>query len=158
MQGTTGATGGGGGGTTGGGGGVPACPAIEMFVAEGRQVGDIVLGDMLDCTTGAFHVQHVGISEQPCVRIWTDAGHELIVSVSTPFDLQDGSSRIAHAMDGQLVLTDCGHGTERVWTACHVESAGRRLVNFISVGGRTFAAGTTATRRIFSHNYLKFSV
>jgi hypothetical protein len=58
-------------------------------------------------------------------------------------------------MDGSMVLTDSGHGTECVWARCHVEPAGARLVNFISVGGRTFAAGTTADRRIYSHNFQK---
>jgi hypothetical protein len=155
MQASTAAVGSGG-TSSGGSAGVPkGCPALEMFVYDGVQVGDLVIGDVLDCTDGEFPVEHDGVSLQPCVRVWTDVGHELIVSISTPFTLEDGSSCLAVAMDGSMVLTDSGHGTECVWARCHVEPAGARLVNFISVGGRTFAAGTTADRRIYSHNFQK---
>lgn len=149
MQGTTSSTGG---GISGGGGGTPKCPAVEMYVAEGKQVGDLVLGNMLDCTDGQHPVESVCISRQPCMRVWTDAGHELITSGSTPFNLPDGSRMIAAAMDGQLVLTDTGNGTEKVWLRCHAEDAGERLVNRIFAGDRIFAAGATAAARIYSHN------
>jgi hypothetical protein len=149
MQGTTAASGG---GITGGGGGVPRCPAIEMFISEGKQVGDLAPGDILDCADGRHPIASVCISHQPCMRIWTDAGHELITSYSTPFILPDGSQRLAIAMDGQLVLTDTGKGTAKAWHPCHAESVQARLVNQIYAGDRIFAAGTDPNARIYSHN------
>jgi hypothetical protein len=152
MQGSTGATGGGGGGVSGGGGGVPRCPAVEMFVAEARQVGDLLPGDILDCTDGKHAVERVEISHQPCTRIWTDVGHELITSDSTPFHLPSGRQILASGMDGLLVLTDTGDGSAKVWMPCHAESVSARAVNQIYAGDRIFAAGTSANARIYSHN------
>jgi hypothetical protein len=149
MQATTAATGG---GSTGGGGGPRGCPAVEMFVAEGKRVGDLALGDILDCTDGKHPVEAVRISHQPCMRIWTDAGHELITSDSTPFHLPDGSQRPATQMDGHLVLTDTGDGSAKVWIKCHAEPVCARPVNQIYAGDRIFAAGTAADARIYSHN------
>jgi hypothetical protein len=134
------------------GGGVPKCPATEMFVSEGKQVGDLLPGDILDCTDGKHAIETVEISQQPCTRIWTEAGHELITSDSTPFHLPNGLQVIAGRMDGQMVLTDTGEGSAKVWLPCHAESVSARAVNQIYAGDRIFAAGTSAGARIYSHN------
>ena len=148
MQGTTAASGGG-----GTGGGAPrGCPAVEMFVAEGLRVAHLRPGHLLDCTDGRHAVESMQLSPQPCIRLWTDMGHELITSDSTPFHLPDGFMRTADAMDGQLVLTDTGSGTEKVWMECHAERVPARMVNQIYAGDRIFAAGRMASARIYSHN------
>ncbi len=144
--------------SSGGGGGTtttPSCADITMYVRPDLQVGDCCIGDVLDCVDGEHPIQADGKYLQPCVRIITAAGHELIVSRSTPFTLPDGSSLYAYQMDGQMVLTDTGHNTPKVWMQCAAEDAGERMVNFLSLGGRTFAAGKEANMRIYSHNYLK---
>jgi hypothetical protein len=149
------------GGTGGSGGTVkppPGCPALEMYVNDEMRVANLEVGSPLDCTDGEHAVEAMNISHQPCTRLWTDAGHELITSDSTPFNLPDGSQRFAPDMAGALVLTDTGHGTATQWMQCHTESVQARLVNRIHAGDRIFAAGTTAHARIYSHNYKAISI
>jgi hypothetical protein len=55
-------------------------------------------------------------------------------------------------MDGELVLTDTGEGSAQIWLPCHAESVPPRTVNQIYAGDRIFAAGTSASARIYSHN------
>ena len=128
---------------------------MEMFISEGQRIGDIEIGDLVDCTDGRFPVEQVAHSVQPCVQLGTDRGHCVIVSTSTPFTLRNGNTKMASEMDGEDVVTDCGSGTAMEWLPCKVSFVGVRSVAMINLGGRTFAAGEDPKLRIYSHNYVK---
>jgi hypothetical protein len=156
------------GGTSGGGGG---CPALDMFVHEGLQVEQVVEGVLLDCLEEDLHsvnqypVEWNNFSEEECIHFTAENGAEVIVSVSTPVLTREALDMAAqgvvpgelipnHAhqiIAGYHVLTDVGNGVEwsRLTEAVNI---GVRKVARLYVGGRNFAAGVDAKKRIFTHN------
>lgn len=98
---------------------------------------------------------------QQCVEITTSGGAELICSVTTPFnlktatdDLATGHYEMAPNMLGHEVLVD-NYGElvwEKVVTCQHV---GEHAVVPISFGGRSYPAGRSHQKRIYSHNLRK---
>ncbi len=158
----SGGTTGGGGGTSGGGGG-GFCPALEMKIDLDTAIADVRAGKSLDCidpitgVTFEYPINQCKVERfVPCVRLVAQNGAAKVVSYKTPFDLPNGEHRIAVEMLGQLVWTDLGHGTvPHMWRIWRIEDAGLRDVMHIDLGGRTFAAGESARRRIYSHNMSK---
>lgn len=157
---TTSASGGGGGG---GGGtyGSPDCvvPDAWVLTAEGPKMAELVrAGDqvqVVDQQTG----QRGGFAEVTSnfpgvndrVRLTTESGLELALSINTPMLLRDGSLAIAaHCRSFNVAVEDQdGFRWERVVS---VESAGFGPVAAIKCGGQVYAAGDRPDRYVYSHN------
>lgn len=149
----------------GSGGGT--CVASEMWLDEFFQARDI-MKDMTFKTwspeTGFEQTAVEKVHErvmQECVLITTQSGAELICSVTTPFnletatdDLATGHYELAPNMLGHKVLVD-NYG-ELIWDpVVTVEHIGKREVVPISFGGKSFPAGRSSQKRIYSHNMRK---
>lgn len=144
----------------GGGGGSPpptSCVTAEMYVWSKRGfilAGDVIVGDELMAFSGGRRLGWARVTGTPreviapCVRV-SAGGFTLDCSASTPFDLSDGQSLIAEAMDGQEVMTPRG------WRTAEILPLGDRRVMYISLGGLSFAAGTRPEAWIVSHNIVK---
>lgn len=155
-----------GGGSIGGGGGVGGeCVAISMWLTDVLQAEDLVSGnalDVLDEKAGlaigdnysAQPMHSVDYSEQPCVEIESNGGAILVCSISTPVTAQTGKSlQVTHCLGERLpTVID---GVFEWQEIIKVKDVGLKLVAHIHVGGRTFAAGTEARARIFTHNAVK---
>jgi hypothetical protein len=153
------------GGNSGGG-----CPAIEMFVKEGLQVKDVVVGDDLDAIEDyhdpgvSLPVQWMDFTDEESIRFETENGAVVIVSESTPVPTletweallagEEPSSlpQLANAIkSGMHVLTNIDGQIE---FSMLVETAriGIRKVARLYIGGKNFAAGEDPTKRIYTHN------
>jgi hypothetical protein len=156
------------GGSTGGGGG---CPALEMFIEEGIQVEQAGEGTLLDCleedlvSVNRYPIEWNSHSDEECIHFIAENGAEVIVSVSTPVLTREALEMAAQGVvPGELipnhanqipagyhVLTDVGNGVE--WSMLtETVNVGVRKVARLYVGGRNFAAGVNAKKRIFTHN------
>jgi hypothetical protein len=155
-------------GVGGGGGG---CPALEMFVQEDLQVEQAMVGTLLDCLEdnltdiNQYPIEWNSWSEEECIHFIAENGAEVIVSVSTPVLTREALEMAAQGVvPGELipnhantipagyhVLTDVGNGVE--WSMLtDTMNIGVRKVARLYVGGRNFAAGVDAKKRIFTHN------
>jgi len=154
---TSSGSGGGSGGGQGGGGG---CPAVDMFLLDELKVRDVardrsidVLAGDVDMVQEAARVLDVSFAMQPCVRLATENGAEVIVSESTPVYSPDGPGRYAPELEiGMRVITDVGSGPEFSPLTCVGILAQTQMVARINCGGRNFAAGKEPNRRIYTHN------
>lgn len=145
-----------------GGGGNGGCPALDMWLGQGVQAGEVKVGQRIDGVTSddpdskvRLPVLRDQVSRQPCYRIVTSAGAACVLSDSTPFTLRDGSTVYAGQMLGQQVLRDDGAGG-LVWdevVQCY--PVGELDVVKISVGGHSLLAGEHPAMRIVSHNQQK---
>lgn len=148
---------GGGSGYGGGGGRGDTCVCIDMMLSEHFMASEAKVGYVIDCldlptSDVPFKraIEKVSYHSEDCVRLTTDGGAELELSVSTPFDLIDGRQTFAIKMLNEVVVTDRG-----LETVVKLERLGIQPVVKISVGGVSYAAGRDPTHRIYSHNPLK---
>jgi hypothetical protein len=148
---------GGGGGFGGGGNRGDSCVCIDMMLSEHFMASEAKVGYVIDCldlptSDVPFKraIEKISYHSEDCVRLITDGGAELELSVSTPFDLIDGRQTFAIKMLNEIVVTDRG-----LETVVKLERLGIQPVARISVGGVSYAAGRDPTHRIFSHNLLK---
>ena len=171
----------------GGGGGGGGCPAVEMWVDEWHQVSDIFVGMGLDAlaedpsgawadspiATQAARVSAYSFSEQPCYRLVTANGCELVVSASTPVPTLEGCRALAAGERRAVYVSDLEAGMHVAtmvenlsWSEMYVGAdpqpswselvevtpVGMRRVCKLSCGGRNFAAGARPGRYIYTHN------
>lgn len=148
----------------GGGGGGPTppeewCVSVEMFLTQEYKAIDSKAGLLIDVLGGPDHYQKYGIesvefSEVECVQLVTISGAELICSTTTPLTLKDGSTILVPESLGEeaAVVIDEVLSWEPIISVQHV---GIHQVAHIHVGGRTYAAGKNAEKRIFTHNPIK---
>jgi hypothetical protein len=153
-----------------GGGGHGGCPAVEMWLDEWHQVGDVVDGMTLNALAGETpeyltqaiareprQVQWHEFNEQPCYHFVAENGAEVIVSGSTPVPTREfiaDENMKGYASDvhvGMHVITEVGGRVE--WSRL-VEAApvGMRRVCRLYCGGRNFAAGVKPGKYIYTHN------
>lgn len=152
-------TGGGSGGTGGGSG---SCPRSDMWVltkAGLKRARDVVQGDRLLALTpglnGGRWVECTSndVSLQPCWKITSASGVELVCSDSTPITLRDHSIIWPADIDGHALPIWIDGALS--WEACRAEFAGMATVQYIRCGGNIYAAGTEPDRMIFTHNPIK---
>jgi len=159
--------------SSGGGGG--GCPTLDMFVQEGVVVSSVAVGSLLDCLTGEtisinssvdkFPVEWTGTSEEVCYLIVAENGAEVELSGSTPIPtleslkaLEDNRvtpltvEEVFDKMGSASVLTDIEGKLE--WSFAKFTCIGKKQVARLYVGGRNYAAGRDAKKRVFSHNLL----
>jgi hypothetical protein len=152
-------SGGSGGGGMGGGG--SWCVTESMFLSETKQAVDVAAEEVYRTYVPKYgiawnRVVAVGAPQvQPCARIVTTSGAELDVSQDTPFDLRDGSSALALDMLNRHVLVEDDKGNVEWERVVICQSIGLQRVVPISFGGKSFAAGKSPKRRIYSHNMAK---
>lgn len=141
-----------------GGTGDPSCPASSMYLPDGKQLADVIVGDNLVCLEDGSRVLGRSVLERrgavrKCVKLYTDNGCSGLFSESTPFVLPDGSQVRAPEMEGRSVATFLdGHRLE--WTVCHVADAGLLPVVYIYAQDAIYACGSDPDKCIFSHNTL----
>jgi hypothetical protein len=160
-----------GGGSSGGGAG-DDCVAASMWLLADLQAKDAEPGQVLDGYPDPFvRIRYAAHMEQPCVEVITEGGAQLVCSVSTPFELRDGSCLLAPAMYGQEVQTIRTRGPRwlvRLLTALKLDTSrfhvrrwervvdvvdrGLQAVVRIGVGGQSYAAGADPMYRVISHN------
>ncbi|HET9835145.1 MAG TPA: hypothetical protein VFP88_02185, partial [Rhodanobacteraceae bacterium] len=146
-----------GGGPSGGGG---QCVGVNMFVRGSLRAKDVQRRAWLwmarrgRCFPG-FQSERLTFTEQPCVRVVAEDGYELECSISTPFDLRDGSMTFARDMYGREVLTRDRFGRKRWRKVIDVVGIGLHPVAHIHAGGRSYAAGARKGHLIYSHNPVK---
>ncbi|UAK23679.1 phage tail protein [Sphingomonas nostoxanthinifaciens] len=149
------------GGSSGGGSGGGACVAVDAWLMDDLQAGAAAPGAPIDLlrhdwsSAERASVDSVEISPQPCVRLRTARGAELVCSIHTPIELPDGTVLMAPAaLDAQVASLIDGtfHADDRI---VEVQEWGVRPVAHIHVGGRVYAAGTEARARVLTHNPIK---
>lgn len=134
------------------------CPATEMYVRRQLKAGEVkegmfvkgVTDDWANPVPKKWKVRKNSIHLEHCVRLTAENGAEVIVSVTTPVVLKNGTVVKAPEMEGQEILTDVGQGLE--WSKCHVSPAGYRPVAHIALGGHVFRAGVTPDKWVYTHN------
>lgn len=147
-------------GVTGGGGGDAGggCVDIAMWVDEHRQLMQIELDDELDCPVYGEEpyieqrrVRKNTVSVQPCIRIVSACGAEVVASETTPMTLRNGDTVQMPEMFGEEVLIDDdGRLFWDVVVACY--PVGRRPVMHVNVSDTCYFAGVDGLMRIATHN------
>lgn len=140
------------------------CVATDAFVlvdgepvwADSVQSGDhltILDEESWDGVTSE-RVQRIRLADQECVRLTTESGIQLTLSLDTPITLRNRmTTTAANAWQGEVPVLDRGEFRwERVVA---IEDAGVRTVARISVHERTYAAGDQRDRYILTHNSTK---
>ncbi len=145
------------GGSGGGGGG--GCVATAMylladFIAANAYAGKVIDGAMYapDGITPR-EITNVSFMLQPCLRMVTVSGIEVIASTTTPMTMPDGSCKMFPDMLGELVLVD-DDGDIRWEEVTVLDDVGEQLVALISMNDQNYFAGTVANRRIATHNVI----
>lgn len=149
-----------GGGTTGGGG--TNCVHEDSWVMTEfgfKQARDIEAGDWIyaltEDLTGTRWVEVVsnGPSEEPCYRLTSASGVELVCSAGTPLTLRDGS----HVFPPDVSTVELPVWIEGQWDweLCEVASVDPATVQHIYCGGAVYAAGIERDGLIFTHNPVK---
>lgn len=147
------------GGGGGGGGGETGCIATSMYLRPDLRAVDAKKGDIIDRalteTEGSEEVaiDAIQFSPQPCYRMVTESGCEVIASDTTPMTLRDGSSKLFHQMANEYVLVD-DHGRIEWERVRYVEWIGIMPVAVISIHDQCYFAGTDPNRRIATHNVM----
>ena len=146
----------------GGGGGYSPppedCVSAQAWLTPDLMALDADVGDMIDCLDGesfaSFAIDGAATARAPCVRLISESGVALTCSRSTPITQPDGDVVLAPAALGAMAAVDdaAGFRWERI---ADVIDAGEHLVRRIHIGGRTYAAGDTPGRRMFTHNPIK---
>jgi hypothetical protein len=148
-----------GGGDGGGGGGGGYCVESTSWMPDSRQARDYVSGDAIKILDEeAWDRAAYGLVEsseqihyQPCVRLISESGISVVVSLTTPCTTKEG--HIVYAPDSrghELPVEDSeGFRWERI---VEVHLAGLRTVSRIRCHGRTYAAGEYIGRFIYTHN------
>jgi hypothetical protein len=144
----------GGGGGGGGGGG---CVAVEMYLQPELIAANAYKGMVIDGVAYnpdrvyGREITDIRFMTQPCLRMVTESGIELIASTTTPMTMPDGSCLMFPEMLHQQVLVD-DNGDIRWEQVVTLENAGDRMVALISMNDQNYFAGTNPLRRIGSHN------
>lgn len=151
-------------GTGGSGGGEPGggCVEADMWIDGTRQANGIVKGDWIDIVkydrgklmSVAVPVLSNKIKIEPCVRLVTVGGAQVIASETTPMTLRDGTTVLIAEMLGREVVVD-QDGVLRWELVTECSVIDNRPVCYISVGGESYFAGTNPRYRIATHNPLK---
>lgn len=144
----------------GGGGG--GCVAPTSFVTATQTAADVVPGDFIKCMTspGVFTELEVVSNRrelQPCVRLSMKTGASLLISMTTPVTLKDGSlmmvSELINGIELPVEYDSKPEYPEPFWdTIDNIEYLGYMEVCLISVGGHCYAAGEFAGAYIYTHN------
>jgi hypothetical protein len=135
----------------------PGCVCGTMWLTPSLQASNARVGDELtvmgdDWKFLSAPITDLDTSVQPCSEVATASGATLECSDSTRFVLRDGRQVETTQLLGQDVLVEQPDGAF-VWEiVTAVTSLGARQVYEITVGNRSYAAGTDAKRRIVSHN------
>jgi len=142
-------------GGTGGGGSINTCLAFDMFIRPNVPAVMACIGQKFDAydkftALGQRTLLNAWVATGPAVRITTSNGSVLDCGEDTPFDLKDGTSKLAKDMLGETVITDGGEDT-----VASVTSVGVIPLVYVSGGGVTIMAGADPTKRIGSHNGMK---
>jgi len=150
-------------GTSGGGGtvGNPDCvsPDAWLNTEEGPQLAkDVKPGTRIfvlnektflnDCLEEVTH-NRIGMNDK--IKLTTENGISLTLALNTPLTLGDGSTIVAvHGLNECIPVRDeNGFRWERI---INIEAAGYGEVSHISCNGKTFAAGDSPDKFIFTHN------
>ena len=136
------------------------CVAINQYIELGfaenaSKGGDILILD--EGGSGYFkgQIEQVSFSKTPCVELVTTTGIKLICSETTPVTLRDGiKTEFAPFMAG-IDIAVLDNGNFRWEEVISVTNVGIKPVAHISVGGRSYAAGSDKNRLIFTHNMQK---
>jgi hypothetical protein len=143
----------------GGGGGGGGCVATSMYLQPELLAGEAYRGLLIDGV--AYHpdsvtprmIDDIAFMLQPCLRMETVSGIELIASTTTPMTMPDGSCKMFPDMLGELVLVD-DNGDIHWEEVTALDNAGMLLVALISMKDQNYFAGTDPRRRIGSHNLI----
>ena len=136
------------------------CVAINQYIELGfaenaSKGGDILILD--EDGSGYFkgQIEQISFSAAPCVKLVTTTGIKLICSETTPVTLRDGiKTKFAPFMAG-IDIAVLDNGIFRWEEVISVTNVGIKPVAHISVGGRSYAAGSDKDRLIFTHNMEK---
>ena len=137
------------------------CVAVDQYINEGF-AGDALVGDKIlimdDNNPDYFlgEIDAIRFSDALCVELKTISGIKLICSRTTPISLRYGvGTAYAPFMKGlEVAVLDYGDFRwEEVISVAEIIKP--RAVARISVGGRSYAAGSAKDRLIFTHNILK---
>jgi hypothetical protein len=138
----------------------PYCVDFETArFPDGTYVRDVLVDDMVECwnedpinpATEYAAALRVRFGHEESYRIRSESGAELLQSKSTPMTLRDGRMIYTPALLGEEILVKRGNdfAWERVVT---LENIGVRKVVKLSLGDRTFFAGTDPEATIATHN------
>ena len=100
-------------------------------------------------------IQAIRFADMPCVELETVSGIKLICSSTTPITSKDGQNTTYAPFMKGLDVAVLDYGEFRWQEVVSVTDAGLKPVARISVGGRSYAAGSDKNRLIFTHNILK---
>ena len=139
-------------GSSGGG----ACVVVESFLPDGRQAGDVAVGDTLQLADEVSLAPRTGTVSYaqpklaPCVEITTESGVTLSCSTTAPIPTPDGLV-LAPNLAGRSVAVRDAEGVrwERVK---HMRAIGQRMVQHITVENACFWAGHAPGRFVLHHN------
>lgn len=151
---------------SGSGGG---CVTSDSMLNISTSAKDVTVGFLADTWTpaddamissyAAVQVHAPKFSE--CVELVTESDIRLRCSVTTPFnlitaeaDLEEGQWKFSPDMLGELVMVD-DNGVIGWEEVVEVNPIGLQEIVPLGFDGRSFAAGVTGSRRIFSHNMMK---
>jgi len=145
----------------GGGGGFGSlCVAAGMYLSPGLRAGQAPKGSpiliMNDDLTGVYggKIMSTDTDIGDCVELVTESGCRVVCSVSTPVTTPDGGNVLAPDMAGQKIAV-VDHGEFR-WENCvSADPAGKYVVAHISVGGKSYAAGSDPDKLVVTHNVFK---
>ena len=125
-------------------------------LAGNASVGDKILildGSSLDYFEGK--IEKICFAEMPCVELETVSGIKLICSETTPISLRGSTESVKAPFMTGLEVAVLDHGDFRWEKVISVADIGIKPVSRISVGGRSYAAGSDKNRLIFTHNIQK---
>ncbi len=141
----------------GGGGG--GCVDVSMWLDLFLRAADVHAGAIIECVSYAplgVHlrkVQKCPVNMQMCMRLVTEGGAEWQGSISTPFDMEDGSTLFLADLLGQRVVTN-KDGVVTWELVVELRGVGLRPVVNISVFNGNYFAGHDPGYRVGSHNVL----
>ncbi|OFC71823.1 hypothetical protein [Alteromonas confluentis] len=133
------------------------CPHADTWLTPTLQAKDAKVGDVIDAVTNG--VKHkapiIGIcpATEDVITFITVSGNQKTVSLYTPVDMRDGSSRFAvNLKRGDEMLAEMPDG-ELVWEPVvdKVITAAQPVMH-ISLGGTNFLGGVSADKRLVTHN------
>lgn len=136
---------------TGGGSG---CPDVNCVLPDGRRVGDLKVGDIVECVdvvTGERfmrHVRNITFSMQPCMTLRMAGGGTITQSESTRMVLRDGTEVTTPEMLLEEVLNYNG-GFEQV---LGLKQVGERLCANVDLGNVMFFCGDADGAVFATHN------
>lgn len=131
------------------------CPHAETWLTDSLQAKDVKVGDEIDgvqfgITTPA-KVRQVKHTTADCVKITSQSGAQIIVSVTTPIDREDGTSYRAINAAGERVQVEKDGRLE--WEPVQkVELLQDQPVVHISLGEISFLGGIKPDSRLVTHN------